>query len=282
MCLETIIINLNQLFRSHRFSRKNDTMQSLLGVVAVLAAPAIALAACTREDLLANANKYVAAQSIGKVDGLSGNFSYRENNNVINISAGVLSQAMKIDYNRSTADTTACASYSMIVSATGPKPYVISTQIRYNGNDTSAITLIDTVAATTGSLFFNATATLKYVQQESWESIAPANQASRDTLKAIGDAYLDMWNNATAADSIPWGADCERVEGSEYNKPCGSALPHGGSTQGNTMRRYVIDETLGSVDVLCEFDAVSPLKLADSHEIRIDAGKVKYVLTVDV
>lgn len=32
------------------------------------------------------------------------------------------------------------------------------------------------------------------------------------------------------------------------------------------MRRYVIDETLGSVDVLCQFDSLGAWP--DSHEIR--------------
>jgi hypothetical protein len=30
----------------------------------------------------------------------------------------------------------------------------------------------------------------------------------------VGDGYLDMWTDKNAADSIPWGTECERVEGS--------------------------------------------------------------------
>lgn len=89
-----------------------------------------------------------------------------------------------------------------------------------------------------------------------------------------------MWTNTTAADTIPWGTDCERVEGSMLTKPCGASLPHGGSTKPNGMRRYVIDETVGSVDVLCAFDSLGDYP--DSHEIRLEAGKVKYVHTVTV
>ena len=45
-----------------------------------------------------------------------------------------------------------------------------------------------------------------------------------------------------------------------------------------TMHRYVIDEVVGSVDVLCQFDSLGTMP--DSHEIRVVDGKVKYVHTI--
>ncbi|KAI1401461.1 hypothetical protein F4819DRAFT_458345 [Hypoxylon fuscum] len=174
----------------------------------------------------------------------------------------------------------ACASYTMLISSTGSEPYVISTQIRHEGDDTSTIAMIDTIAATTGSLFFNAPQTLGYIQKENWGTLEESQRASRDELKRVGDAYLDMWTDATAADSIPWGTDCESVEGSMLTRPCGQTLPHGGSAKNNGNRRYVIDETMGSVDVLCSFDSLGDMP--DSHEVRLEGGKVKYVHTVTV
>ena len=248
-------------------------------VVAGLAATAAA--ECTREGLLAAASSYVAAQTSGKSDGLtvsSTSFAYHENNKASDLKRGIISQPLKVDLTRSTADTTACASYTLIISASGPKPYILATQIRHDGNDTSKIALIDTIAATTGSLFFNATKTLGYIKAESWTELAPADRPSRDTLKKFGDGYLDMWTDKTAADSLSWGTDCERVEGSQLTRPCGASLPRGGSSKKNGNRRYVIDEVLGSVDVLCSFDSLGPWP--DSHEIRVENGKVKYVHTV--
>ncbi|KAK3390721.1 hypothetical protein B0H63DRAFT_466332 [Podospora didyma] len=253
----------------------------LLGVAALLMPTASG--ACTREGLLAAANSYVEAVAAGKIDGLklaTSNFTYQENNKAADIKRGVLSQPLKIDLNRSTADTTACASYTMIISSGGPKPYVIATQIRHPGDDTSSISMIDTIAATTGSLFFNAKKTLGYIQQENWGTLAEADRPSRELLKKVGDSYLDMWTDAKAADSIPWGTNCERVEGSQLTKPCGGSLPRGGSSKNNIDRRYVIDETIGSVDILCSFQAVG--NYPDSHEVRVEAGKVKYVHTVTV
>jgi len=124
----------------------------------------------------------------------------------------------------------------MLISSTTKPPYILATQIRHNGNDTSTIALIDTIAATTGSLFFNASLTLSYIKAEDWSPLT-GTLPSRDVLKKAGDAYLDMWTDAKAADTIPWGTDCERVEGSMLTKPCGASLPHGGSAKSNDDRR---------------------------------------------
>ena len=187
----------------------------------------LVIAECNREGLLAAADSYIAAQSAGSLASLSlstNNFTYQENNEVIDIKNGIISSGLKIDFNRSTADTTACASYTNLIVDTGAKPYVISTQIRHDGNDTSSIAMIDTIAATTKDLFFNATLTLQYIRKENWGTIAAGTRSSRELLKQVGDAYLDMWTDANAADSIPWGTDCERVEGSMLTKPCGGKL----------------------------------------------------------
>ncbi|KAJ9144318.1 hypothetical protein NKR19_g6520 [Coniochaeta hoffmannii] len=261
------------------------TFTGLAALLLSLASPSSA-ADCTREGLLAAAQSYIAAQTSGNTSLLNlstTNFTYQENNKPASISRGVLSQPLKIDLNRSTADTVACASYTMLISSTGPKPYVLATQIRHppGSNDTSTIASIDTIAATTGSLFFDAAKTLGYIRKEDWGVILPEeSRPSRELLKKYGDAYLDMWTDPKAADSIAWGTVCERVEGSSLTTPCGKSLPRGGSAKNNGMRRYVIDEVVGSVDVLCSFDSLG--SLPDSHEIRVVDGKVKYVHTVTV
>ncbi|KAF2799606.1 hypothetical protein K505DRAFT_332410 [Melanomma pulvis-pyrius CBS 109.77] len=257
---------------------------TFLGVLTALVAvvPSTLAADCTREGLLTAARSYLAAQISGKTTELklSSNFTYQQNNKVSDIAKGLLSTSYKIDLNRSTADLVACASYTMWISSSGSKPYVVGTQIRHRNNNTAEIAMIDTIAATTGDLFFNAKDTQKYIAAEDWTSLPAASRPSRDVLKKAGDAYLDMWTDAKAADTIPWGTNCERVEGSRLTKPCGGQLPHGGSTKPNGMRRYVIDEEMGSVDVLCQFDSLG--NMPDSHEIRITDGKVKYVHTITV
>ena len=168
----------------------------------------------------------------------------------------------------------------MWINASGTKPYIVSTQIRHTENDTATISSIDTVAATTGDLFFNVAKTLSYIRAETRTPLPSSSRPSRALLKSFGDAYLDMWTNATAADTISWGTQCERVEGSMHTSPCETNLPHGGSKKANGMRRYVIDETVGSVQISCQFDSLGAWP--DSHEIRVKGGMVRYVHTVTV
>jgi len=251
-------------------------------VAATLTVSTTALA-CTREGLIKAANSYLTAQIAGNPGALSlaaTNFTYSQNNKVSSLATGLLSTPLTIDLSRITADTVACASYTMWINASGTKPYVVSTQIRHADNNTTTISSIDTVAATTGDLFFDAAKTLSYIRAETWTPLPSSSQPSRALLKSFGDAYLDMWTNATAADTISWGTQCERVEGSMYTTPCGANLPHGGSKKANGMRRYVIDETMGSVQISCQFDSLGAWP--DSHEIRVEGGKVRYVHTVTV
>ncbi|KUJ08042.1 uncharacterized protein LY89DRAFT_691344 [Mollisia scopiformis] len=258
-------------------------MRSIFLIASILATLSSTSAAnCTRDGLLSTASQFVTAVIAGQVNNLptTSNFTNQENNKALALSKGVFASPLQIDTNRSTADTVACASYTMLISTSGPKPYVLATQIRHDGNDTGKISTIDTIAATTGSLFFTASLTLSYIKAEDWSALPAASQPGRDLLKKVGDGYLDMWTDAKAADTIPWGTNCERVEGSRLTKPCGASLPPGGSAKQNDDRRYVVDEVMGSVDVLCAFNSLG--NMPDSHEIRVVDGKVKYVHTITV
>ncbi len=178
----------------------------LFGVLGVFGGTASA--ACSRDALLAAAKSYIAAQTAGKVDVMKlskDNFTYQENNKAVDIQRGVLNTALNVNFSRSTADTVACASYTNIIALT-PKPYVLATQLRHANDDPSIITMVDTIAATTGSLFFNPPKTLGYVQAEDWS--IQSEPVSRELLKKYGDGYLDMWTDKGAADSMSWGDDC--------------------------------------------------------------------------
>ncbi|PKS05945.1 hypothetical protein jhhlp_007778 [Lomentospora prolificans] len=256
------------------------SLNAALGGLAIAGLTRLVSAECTREALFAAAETYIEAQIAGDSStlSLSSDFSYMENNKDAEVASGLLGKALALDYNRTTVDTTQCASFTHLISTAGP--YVIATQIWHADDDATTISKIDTIAATTGDLFFNAATTLGYVKGHDWSEIPEADRVGRDELKEFGDLYLDMWTDAQAADKIKWGAECERVEGSMHVDPCGGTLPRGGSTKENGMRRYVIDEVLGSVDVLCQFDSLGPWP--DSHEIRVVDGAVRYVYTVTV
>ncbi|KAL0472581.1 hypothetical protein QR685DRAFT_522413 [Neurospora intermedia] len=170
-------------------------------VVCFLALITSVFAECNREGLLAAANSYVAAFSAGQLDGLklaSSNFTYLENNKAADIKRGVLSQSHNISLNRSTVETIACASYTMIISlASGfnSRPYVTATQIRHPANgDTSTVSSIDTITATTGC---PCSSTPKRRSGTSRRRTGASLRRRRigqvgNCWKKVGDAYLDI------------------------------------------------------------------------------------------
>src|SRR3569833_955243 len=164
----------------------------LIGALSIFAATASA--AFSREDLLAAAKTNITAQTTEKIDGMklaTDNFTYQENNKAADIKRGVLSMALTVNFSRSTADTTACASYTNIV-ALPPKPYVLATQNRHANNDPPVISMVDTIAATTGALFFNPTKTLGYVQAQDW-SVQKVFLFCCVLLLLFGVGFLVLW-----------------------------------------------------------------------------------------
>lgn len=217
---------------------------------------------CNSTTLTEAADAYVAAQTGGSLvsvqSHLAGNWTYQENNQIIDVKKGVLSKALKIDHRRTNTDLVACATYSEIIISDSANPYVIGTQIRH-GPD-GKISMIDTIASTTNSWLFDAKKTLQYVQQEKWDPIPEGKRDSRAVIQAAGDAYMDMWNNATADKAVPWGTPCTRLEGSAYtgkgqpDDSCKPGIPSNHSQAPNTHRRYVVDVAMGSVSIFCVWE----------------------------
>ncbi|KAF4627819.1 hypothetical protein G7Y89_g10327 [Cudoniella acicularis] len=249
-------------------------------VLGALAMASLSMAQCSRDKLLLASDTYIAAQTSGKQDDLSklfvaSGFKYRQNNKSPDIKTGILSKALKIDHNRTTFDLTQCVTFTELISTAGP--YVIGTQIRHTA-DGESVSLVDTIVATTGDWQFNAATTLKYISTEDWGTLKDSDRSSRDVLQAAADAYLDMWSDSKAIDKVPWGTPCTRTEGSMHITPsCKAGAPNGGGSK-NTDRRYVIDETVGSCDVLVAFGG----SMADSHEFRLVSGKLVLVHTITV
>jgi hypothetical protein len=261
-----------------------------LGALASVAsaAPLVAAAECDRAALMAGADAYVAAQTAGKLDALqpvlSSNWSYVENNKVADATKSVLSKALKIDHRRTNVDMVQCATYTELIVTDSKNPYVIGTQIHHSADQ--KVRLIDSVASTTNSWIFNASKTLSYVVQEKWDIIPEGKRDSREVIKAAGDAYMDIWSDATAESKIPWGQPCTRLEGSAYTgrglptDSCAAGLPSNHKQAPNSNRRYVIDESMGSVSILCVWEHM--MMAADQHEFRLENGKLRYVHTMTV
>lgn len=245
-------------------------------------------AACTKESLLATADAYVAAQAAGSLDPLASvlaaNWTFEENNKVIDPKTSVVAtKKLTIDHRRTNTDLVQCATYTELISAAdAANPYVIGTQIRHD--ESGKIVLIDSVASTTGSWLFNAAKTLQYVKQETWDVIPEDKWDAREVIQAAGDAYMDLWSDSTAEDKIPWGRPCRRLEGGAYtgsgreDDSCAVGIPSNHSQLPNTRRRYVIDQSMGSVSILCVWEHM--MYAADQHEFRLEGGKLRYVHTM--
>lgn len=242
---------------------------------------------CTRSLLRQVAARYVAAQSLGESRYLSATYNfttnllYTENDVAMNVSAGILSRPIKIDHHRSIYDRVQCATYTEVISADPSHPYVIGTQIRVtpSANGTAQITSIESRVTDEGDWLFNAQHTLHYALKEDWDP-RPASElppTPRAVIQAAGDAYLDLFLLGNGSVPVPWGVPCNRLEGGLYTAAgdtCESGVPSGVNI---TERRYVIDEEAGVVDIFCAFGSS---KLPDSHEYKVENGKIRYVHTI--
>ncbi|KAK4112683.1 hypothetical protein N656DRAFT_778900 [Canariomyces notabilis] len=265
-------------------------MSSPLATLTLLALLAIsASSACTRPFLINTTTSYLAAQEAGNPSLFqpftlgSPNFIYLENNQLTTLTASRLSTSLKVDFSRSIHDTTQCAAFTEIIAANDPNPHVIHTRMVFDPA-TEKATLIESVVTTTGDWLFNATGTLALNAGEDWTQLPVGQQASREEIQTVGDAYFDRFKNVSV--TVPWGAPCYRLEG---------GLPARGEMQGEECvmvwpstivvpyRRYVVDETVGAVDLFVGFPGLDRTQgqaaMPDSHLFRVEGGKIKYLHT---
>jgi hypothetical protein len=250
-------------------------------------APAFAQAPCSRADLQAAADNYVAAQTTGDPFKMHMGLwvDYNEQLQNATMSTGVLSKPLKIDFHRSLLDTAGCKTFTEVVVTDPANAYVIGTVVSTGGlggpNDVSTISSV--VTDKVNGWLFSPANTLKYSKAETWSEIPPDQRDSRDAIVAAANAYLDLFNDKTV--QVPWGSPCERLEGGLYTGkgPPGAPAPEDSCNVGVPSgvkiidRAYVVDEALGAVAVLSTF---GDNKLPDVHTFRVEKGKIRYVHTI--
>ncbi|KAF2113108.1 hypothetical protein BDV96DRAFT_524456 [Lophiotrema nucula] len=247
---------------------------------------ASASAECTKDSLTAVTADILAAQTAGKTafTSLGSTVAYTENRKKSDITKGIFSQALTINHNRSQHDTTQCATFSEFIVTNSAKPYVIATTSRVD-NTTGKINAIDIIWTTKGDWLFNVTGTLYWASREDWGPIDVAKRDTREVIKAAADAYCDLFNDKSV--KVPWGTPCARLEGGSYTgkgqptDSCNVGVPSGVKL---VNRQYVIDEEYGTVDVMMDFGGtagnVGAGGLPDSHDFRVESGKLRYVHTL--
>jgi hypothetical protein len=252
----------------------------------VLLAPTAGFAqvSCSREGLRRAVDLYIAAQTTGDTTGmpLATGLGYMENVAPANINNGIIKKAMKIDHHRSLLDTNSCQTFTEVIITDKANPHVLGTRLRINHDKIAEIEILWT---TTGYWLFNADNYLKYSSSENWDVIPPASRDSRGTLVEAANAYLDAFLEGKT-DLVPWGYPCVRVEGGMYTgkgtpqDTCAVGVPSGVNI---SNRRFVVDETIGSVVVFCTFGAGNAnggSGAPDTHLFRVENGKLRYVHTL--
>jgi hypothetical protein len=239
---------------------------------------------CSREGLQRAVDLYIAAQTKGDTSGmpLATGLGYMENVAPADINNGLIKTPMKIDYHRSLLDTASCQTFTEVIVTDKEHPYVLGTRLRVNHDK---IAEIEIIWETTGYWGFNVDNYMKYSSAENWGTIPADQRDTRDTLVSAASAYLDAFLEQKK-DLVPWGYPCERTEGGMYtgkgspNDSCDVGVPSGVNI---ANRRFVVDETIGSVVVFCTFGAGSPTGgsgAPDSHLFRVENGKLRYVHTL--
>lgn len=266
-------------------------MVATTSVLAVLAGTTGASAACTRDFLKSATAAYISAQVGGSSSSVSSlastSFNYTENFVPAVLSTGILATPLKLDNNMSIHDPVLCATFTELIAASNPHPYVIGTRMVFSSAEaTPKLELMESIVTDVGDWAFNATGYLHWTSMESWAPIPADKRDTRDVIKAAGDAYFNRFANASYV--VPWGTPCARLEGGAYTggnnlqaNTCSLGLP---STITVTDRRYVVDEEMGVVDIFCGFPGLDRSQgnapAPDSHAFRVESGKLRYIHTV--
>jgi hypothetical protein len=242
---------------------------------------------CTRAELQAAVDSYVAAQKAGDASKMAftEKATFRENmadvGNGAGKDSGLWSKAVPIALSRSFLDTTRCKTFTEIIVTEGGHPYVIGTRLYV---DRGKVTTIDSLVTDKGDWLFNANAYFKYSSAEDWKAPAPDARVSAQELINAANSYLDLFSDKFV--KVPWGRPCARLEGGAYsnrsndpNATCEVGIPAGVLYIVN--RDYVVDAEMGVINVFCRFGN-SSTGMPDSHTFRLVNGKLTNVHTLSV
>lgn len=274
---------------------RTEKARGLATVCALLLAgmtvSAAAQADCSRQSLQKLADAYVSAQASGDAGKLrfAKGASYGENDKAMDVKQGVLASPLKIDFTRSFLDTTQCATFTEVVAATDPHPYVIHTRLEATKSG-EQVQKLESVVTDAGDWVFGAAEHLAVTKTEKWDEIPKEKRDSRAAIQAAADAYLNNWGDPVLP--VPHGTPCSRLEGrisTAAKDPAGQQCTMGAFPEklNVTHRRYVIDETLGAVSIFHSFpwlDAGIPKDPGTpaSQSFRVEGGKNRYIHEVTV
>ena len=242
-----------------------------------------AYATCTRAELQAAADSYVAAQKAGDPSkmALDDKAAFLENMAAIEKGIALWNTALPVALSRSVLDATRCKTFTEVIVTEGSHQYVIGTRLYV---DKGKITRVDSLVTDKGDWLFNANAYLKYSKDEDWTAPPPAARVPAQELINAANSYLDLFSDKFV--KVPWGRPCARLEGGAYsnrnndsNATCEVGIPAGVLYIVN--RDYVVDADAGIINVYCRFGN-SSTGMPDSHTFRFVNGTLTNVHTLSV
>jgi len=251
----------------------------LLSVANIVHAQAV----CTRAELQAAADGYVAAQASGDISSMlfADDATFLENMGQVGKDEGLWNTALPIALSRSFLDSTRCKTFTEVIVTEGDHPYVIGTRLYL---DAGKVTRVDSLVTDEGDWLFNANAYLKYSSSEDWSVPSPLEGSSAAELIHGANVYLDLFSDKVVERS--WGIPCARLEGGAYsnrdndpNATCAVGIPDGVLYINN--RDYLVDEELGVINVFCRFGN-SQTGMPDSHTFKMIDGKYRFIHTLSV
>jgi hypothetical protein len=157
-------------------------------------------------------------------------------------------------------------------------PYVIGMRLRVvDGN----VAEVDAIVTDSGDWLFNAKTYYDKSTTESWDTLPPAQRSTRQTLINAATAYGSVFE-VPHTDSIPYGTQCNRLEGGSYTQSCNVGFPTGSTNHKLTNRDFVIDVKMGTINMFCFLDVGKKPTSPDSHSLRLIGGKLRYVHTLTI
>src|SRR5690606_32322830 len=205
--------------------RRSTSASAAIKAVLLLAGLTFATSAraeCSREMLRGLTDTYVEAQAAGNpaLLPLAAGATYGENDKARDIAGGILAQALPVDSTRSFHDTTRCATFTALTSASHPPPPVIHTGVE--AGEVGKVTGMESVVTDEDDWVFGADAHLAQTRIEDWGEIPADRRDRREVLQAAADAYIDNWGDPDLP--VPHGTPCSRLERRLYT---GAKHPQG-------------------------------------------------------
>lgn len=253
-------------------------------VLATIASGALADVNCSRTQLQAAADAYLAAQTAGDPElmPILAQTRFIEQMEPIDRDDHIVNTALTMDFTRSILDEYSCQTYTEILVLDESHPRSMGVRLRVTGN---LVSEVEAIITDEGDWLFNAQVAYDSMSAEDWFVIPVRERTSRDDLEAAANAYFDSFLTGLNTIYVPWGYPCRRLEGGAYTgngsetDSCSVGVPDGSLPVNIAERRFVTDVVLGATVGIVRFGAQ---RRPDAHLFRLENDVMRWVHTLTV